>query len=130
MYSVLADLVLVGHVTFVIFVVAGAVLVVRWNRLVWIHLPCAAWGAWIELTGGVCPLTPLEISLRRRAGEAGYSESFLEHYVVPLLYPGELTREIQITLGLCVIVLNAALYTWAWRRRRGERERQRAGAST
>ena len=118
MYRILADLVLVAHVAFVLFVVAGGLLVVRWNRVAWVHLPCAAWGAWVELTGGVCPLTPLEIALRRRAGEAGYSQGFLEHYVVPLLYPPGLTRGMQIALGIAVILLNATLYVWAWRRRR------------
>ena len=121
MYALLADLVLVAHVAFVVFVVGGGLLVVRWNRLAWLHVPCAAWGAWIELSGGVCPLTPLEIDLRARAGEAGYSGSFLEHYVVPILYPSGLTREIQIGLGVGVLLLNLGLYAWVWRRRRGAR---------
>lgn len=118
MYAVLADLVLVAHVAFVAFVVGGGLLVVRWNRLAWLHVPCAAWGAWVELSGGVCPLTPLEGYLRRRAGEAGYSGGFLEHYIVPVLYPSGLTREIQIGLGVGVLLLNLGLYAWVWRRRR------------
>lgn len=118
MYAVLADLVLIAHVAFVLFVVGGALLVVRAPRLAWLHLPCAAWGAWIELSGGVCPLTPLEVELRRRAGEAGYAGGFLEHYVVPILYPPGLTREIQIVLGVAVLLLNLGLYAWVWRRRR------------
>lgn len=115
---VLADLVLAGHVAFVLFVVAGGLLVLRWPRLARVHLPCAAWGAWVEMAGWVCPLTPLEISLRRAAGEAGYSGGFLEHYVEPALYPAGLTRGIEVGLGIAVVVLNAAVYAVAWRRRR------------
>lgn len=117
-YRVLADLVLVAHVAFVVFVVLGGLLVLRWRRLAWAHLPCALWGAWVELAGWVCPLTPLENRLRRAAGGAGYAEGFLTHYVVPLLYPPGLTRGMMMGLGVGVIVLNAALYTWVWRRNR------------
>lgn len=116
--SVLADLVLVLHGTFVLFVVAGALLVVRWGWVARMHIPCVVWGAWIELTGGVCPLTPVENDLRRRAGEAGYQGGFIEHYVTAALYPDGLTRGMQIALGIGVVVLNVAVYTWILRRRR------------
>jgi len=114
----LADLVLAGHVAFVIFVVAGGLLVLRRPGAAWVHLPCAAWGAWVEIAGWICPLTPLEVHLRRAAGEAGYSGGFLEHYVEPVLYPAGLTRRIQVGLGIAVVLLNVGVYVIAWRRRR------------
>ena len=119
MYALLADLVLVAHLAFVVFVVAGGLLAVRWAWVAWIHLPCAAWGATVELAGWICPLTPLEVEWRRRAGEEGFSGGFLDHYVMPILYPEGLTREVQIALGAIVIVLNLAVYAWVWRRHRG-----------
>ena len=109
-YRLLADGVLVVHMVFVLFVAVGGFLVLRWPRLAWIHVPSAAWGALIELAGWVCPLTPLEQQLRARAGEGGYEGGFIEHYVLPILYPGGLTREIQIGLGLLVLVINGAIY--------------------
>lgn len=116
-YAVLADVVVAVHFGFLLFVVAGALLVVRWPRLAWIHLPCVAWGAWIALSGGVCPLTPLEIDLRQMAGQAGYSGSFIGHYLLAVLYPEGLTRGAQTALGAGAIVLNLGLYAWIWRRR-------------
>lgn len=116
MMSVLADLVVLLHMCFVVFVVAGGLLALRWKRMAWVHVPCAVWGAWIEFAGWICPLTPLEIWLRRRAGEAGYETGFIEHYVLPVLYPSELTRSTQVALGIVVVVLNIALYAWLWRR--------------
>jgi len=115
-YGLLANLVVLLHLGFVVFVVAGGLLVLRWPRLARVHLPCAAWGALIEIAGWICPLTPLEIWLRVRAGQAGYHGGFVENYVIPVLYPGNLTRGIQVGLGLTVLVLNVAVYTWAWRR--------------
>ena len=115
-YRILADLVVVVHFAFLIFVVAGGLLVLRWRRAAWLHVPCALWGAWIEFAGWICPLTPLEVNLRRQAGQAGYEGGFIEHYILPVLYPSGLTREIQIGLGIAVVGLNVALYTWAWRR--------------
>jgi hypothetical protein len=115
--SLLADLVLVGHVAFVAFVVLGGLLVLRWRRVAWLHVPCALWGAWVEVAGWVCPLTPLENALRRAAGEAGYAGGFLEHYVAPILYPPGLTRGIQVALGIAVLALNVVVYSAAWRRR-------------
>lgn len=122
-HALLADLVLVAHLGFVLFAALGGLLVLRWPRVAWLHLPAVAWGAWIEATGGICPLTPLEDSLRRAAGGTGYEGDFLEHYVVSLLYPAALTREIQLALALLLVALNVAIYAWAWRRRRRVRAR-------
>lgn len=128
-YGLMADLVLGTHIAFVGFVVAGGIFVLRWPRAAWVHVPCALWGALVELAGWICPLTPLEVSLRRRAGEAGYAEGFLEHYVTPVLYPAGLTREVQVLLGVLVLVLNVAVYTWAWRRRVMVRANTHAGGT-
>ena len=120
-YRVLADALVAIHLGFVLFVVLGGLLAVRWPRAALVHLPAAAWGAYISLTAGVCPLTPLENRLRRMGGEAGYEGSFIEHYVVPVLYPSQLTPTHQIVLGAAVIVVNVVVYAWAvnrWRRSR------------
>ena len=117
LYAVLANLTVAAHLLFVVFVMLGGLLVVRWLRIAWVHVPCAAWGALVELMGWVCPLTPLERALRERAGEATYATPFLEHYLIPLLYPGALTREIQLALGVGVVALNLAVYAVVWRRR-------------
>jgi hypothetical protein len=115
-YGWLADLVVLIHLGFVAFVLAGGLLVWRWPRLAWVHLPCAAWGAFVELAAWICPLTPLENRLRQAAGEAGFEGGFIENYVIPLLYPGNLTRATQITLGLLVIGVNILVYAAVWRR--------------
>ena len=117
-YGLLADAVLLAHAAFVAFVVLGGLLVRRWPRLAWVHLPVVAWGAGIEFTGGICPLTPLENHLRALAHEQGYAGGFVEHYVFGLLYPEGLTRDVQIVLGLGVLALNGAVYAWLWYRRR------------
>ena len=83
----------------------------------WVHVPAAVWGAWIELSGGICPLTPLENTLRARAGAEGYAGDFLDHYVVSLIYPAGLTREMQLALGAAVIILNIVVYAIALKRR-------------
>jgi hypothetical protein len=119
-YHLLADIVVLAHFGFVLFVVLGGLLVLRWPRLAWVHLPTAAWGAWVEFTGRICPLTPLEKALRRQAGEAIYSGDFVTHYVLPVLYPIGLTRTIQLVLGVTVVALNLAVY-WLMLRRRGLR---------
>lgn len=119
MYSVLADLTLVVHFAFVIFVVAGGLLVLRWPRLAWVHIPAAVWGALIEFAGWVCPLTPLENEFRRRAGEAAYGGGFVERYLLPVIYPGAMTRTVQVTLGVLVVAVNALIYgVVLWRRRK------------
>lgn len=115
-YRVLADGVLLLHLLFILFVVGGGLLVLRWPKLAWVHLPVALWGALIEFVGWICPLTPLENALRRLAGEAGYRGGFIEHYLLPIVYPGALTREIQLGLGLAVVVINAAVYALVLRR--------------
>jgi hypothetical protein len=98
------------HLGFVAFVIAGGALCWRWPRLAWLHLPAAAWGVWIELSGRVCPLTPLEVRLRLAAGEAGYEGGFVEHYLIPLLYPDGLERDLQLWLGIAVISVNFFVY--------------------
>jgi hypothetical protein len=109
-YRAFADLVLVVHLTFVLFVVLGGLLVLRWPRAAWLHIPAAIWGVLIEYTGWICPLTPLENLFRARGGEAGYSGGFIEHYIQPLLYPAGLTRGTQIVLGSLVLILNLTAY--------------------
>ena len=117
-YGLLADLVLLAHAGFVAFVVLGGLLVLRWPRLAWLHLPAVAWGAGIEFAGAICPLTPLEIQLRSLAGQQGYAGGFVEHYVFALLYPEGLTRNVQLVLGALVVVMNALVYAILWRRHR------------
>jgi len=119
--SLLADLVVLLHVAFVLFVVLGGLLVLRWPRVAWLHLPAAAWGVFIEFAGWICPLTPLENALRARAGEAVYAGDFVGRYLLPLLYPAELTRPTQLALGLFALVINVVVYTLALRRSRQRR---------
>ena len=109
-YRTLADLVLVVHLAFVLFVVLGGLLVLRWPRAAWLHIPAAIWGVLIEYTGWICPLTPLENSFRARGGEAGYTGRFIEHYIQPVLYPAGLTRGTQIVLGSLVLLMNLGAY--------------------
>lgn len=115
-----ADLVMLVHFGFILAVIFGGLLVLRYPRAAWLHLPVAAWGAGIEITGGVCPLTHVENRLRRMAGEQGYEASFVEHYLAPVIYPGGLTRHTQLVLAALVLLINALIYGWAWRRRRGD----------
>ena len=109
-YRALADLIVALHLVFVLFVVLGGLLVLRWPRTAWLHIPAAVWGVLIEYTGWICPLTPLENSFRTRGGEAGYSGGFIEHYIQPVLYPAGLTRGTQIVLGSFVLLLNLSAY--------------------
>ena len=109
-YRFLADLVVGVHALFVAFVVVGGLPALRWPWMAALHLPAAAWGALIELRGWICPLTPLENSLRQAAGDAGYQGGFIEHYVLPVLYPAGLTRGVQLTLGAAVIAVNLLVY--------------------
>jgi len=119
-YALLADLVVALHLLFVIFVVAGGLLVLRWPRVMWLHLPAAVWGALIEFAGWICPLTPLENAFRARSGGVGYSGGFIEHYLLPVLYPAELTRGVQLVLGVLVVTLNFAVYWHVFHRRGAE----------
>ena len=105
-----ADAVLLLHLVFVVFVVLGGFLAWRWRWLAWIHVPAAAWGALIEFSGWICPLTPLENHFRRLAGMGGYEGSFVEQYIVPIVYPAGLTSSLQWVLGLTVVALNAVAY--------------------
>jgi hypothetical protein len=114
----LADLVVVAHLGFVVFALAGGLLALRWRRIVWLHLPAAAWAVLVEWTGWICPLTPLEVALRRAAGGPAYEGGFLERYALPLLYPAALTRELQLALGAAALVVNLAVYTFVLQRRR------------
>ncbi|NOV25628.1 DUF2784 domain-containing protein [Cupriavidus necator] len=114
----LADLVVIAHGLFIVFVVAGGLLVLRWPSAAWVHLPAAVWGVLIEWAGWICPLTPLENALRHTAGEAGYSGGFVERYLLPLIYPAGLTPAVQLWLGLAVLGINVAVYALAWARRR------------
>jgi hypothetical protein len=116
-YHLLADVVLFVHIAFVGFVLLGGLLALKWRPVAWVHLPAAAWGAIVEFSGWICPLTPLENRLRERAGEAGYRGDFLANYLLPILYPDTLTREAQTILGLLVVLLNVAIYWWLWRKR-------------
>jgi Protein of Unknown function (DUF2784) len=116
-YGLAADLVLVVHFAFVLFVALGGLLVLKWPRAAWIHLPAAAWGIAIEFAGGICPLTPLENRLRAIAGESTYRGDFIARYLVAFIYPDGLTRRTQIALGLAALIGNAAIYVVVWRRR-------------
>jgi hypothetical protein len=116
-YRLMADLVLVAHLAFVLFAVLGGLLVLRWKRVVWVHVPAAAWAAFVELSGRICPLTPLEHSLRVAAGSQAYQGDFIGYYLLPILYPAGLTPLIQIGLGLAIILINIAVYLTAWHRR-------------
>ena len=109
-YQIAADTVVVLHLAFVLFAVLGSLLVLWRRYLLWFHLPAMIWAAWIEFTGGLCPLTPLENWLRRQGGMAGYRGGFIEHYVEPLLYPPGLTRTTQLILGAAVLLINCGLY--------------------
>jgi Protein of Unknown function (DUF2784) len=116
LFRVAADLVVALHVAFVAFVVLGALLVMRWRRLVWLHVPAAAWGVFVELRGVICPLTPLENYLRARAGSGSYRGDFIDHYILPLLYPAHLTHGNQLWLGGFAIAINVLFYARVARR--------------
>ena len=117
-YRWLAVAVLLLHFAFLAFVMLGALLVLRWPRLACVHLPAAAWGIFVEYAGRVCPLTPLENSLRASAGEQGYASGFIAHYLTATIYPAGLTRKIEIALGTLALLCNVTLYAWIVKRRR------------
>ena len=120
-YRALADAVLVLHFAFIAFVVLGGLLAVRWPAVAWLHLPAVAWGAYVIIAGEICPLTPLEITLRLQGDQPGYEHSFIEQYLMPLIYPdavqGPMGRGLQVTLGVAVVLINVLAYAWVWRRR-------------
>lgn len=115
MNLILADALVLLHLLFVAFVVGGGFLLVRWPRLLWLHLPAAAWGAFVEFTGSICPLTPLENHLRVLGGGGAYSGGFVERYLLPVLYPENLTLPIQQVLGGVVVGVNLVAYALAYR---------------
>lgn len=129
MYGLLADAVLVAHFGFVLFVALGGLLVLRWRRLAWLHIPAAVWGAAIEFAGWICPLTPLENDLRARAGESGYEADFIARYLLPVVYPDGLTRRGQILLGSGALLINLAVYSWVWRLARRQRRANDRGSA-
>lgn len=105
-----ADFIVLLHVAFVAFVVLGGLLGLRWPRIIWLHVPAVIWGALVEFTGWICPLTPLENRLRRAGGEASYQGDFIAHYILPALYPDGLTRRDQLVLGGIALAVNVAIY--------------------
>jgi uncharacterized protein DUF2784 len=117
-YNAAADAVVALHFGFVVFVVFGGLLVLRWPALAWAHLPAALWGVVIEFGGWICPLTPLETDLRRRTGSAAYQGDFVAHYISPVLYPAGLTRTWQLALGVAALAINASIYALVLARRR------------
>ena len=128
-WRLLADFVVIVHLAFVVFVFLGGLSALRWHRMAWVHLPAVAWGAYIQFSGQLCPLTPLENWLRTQGGESGYSTGFIEHYVMPVLYPSELTRELQFLLGGVVIAVNLVVYSLVWVRHRRGRAARLVGRS-
>jgi hypothetical protein len=117
-YRVLADSLVLVHLLFIGFVILGGLLVLRWPGLALAHLPAVGWGVLVELSHGICPLTPLENAWRQAAGEAGYQQSFIEHYLLPIIYPEGLTSGIQVGLAAVVILVNVAIYGWLLGRHR------------
>ncbi len=110
--SAMADILVVLHLVFILFVILGGFLVLKWQWLILFHLPSVVWGAFIEFRGWICPLTPLEQKFRAVAGEEGYSGGFIQHYLLPVIYPDALTRDMQFALGTSVVVINLAVYGW------------------
>ena len=122
-YRILTDFTVAVHFAFLIFVVAGGFLARRHRWLAIPHLLAAGWGVYVEATPGlICPLTPLENTFALRAGQAGYQGSFIEHYLVPVIYPEGLTRAAQWVLAVLVVVINVTVYAWPRPRRAGEDE--------
>ena len=114
-FQLLADVVVIFHLAFVAFALFGGLLIMKWRRVAWIHVPSVVWAVFIEFTGMICPLTPLENFLRRKSGATGYESGFVEHYIIPILYPESLENSVQIILGILVIVVNADIYAWVFR---------------
>jgi hypothetical protein len=110
LYRVLATTVALVHLAFILFVVLGGVLVLRWPRIAWLHIPAAIWGALIEFASWYCPLTDLENYFLRKAGRAGYTEGFIAHYLFAIIYPSGLTRGFEIAIGVFVVTVNATFY--------------------
>jgi len=110
LYRILADVVVLVHLAFLLFAVFGGILVLLWKRCAWVHLPAVLWAALIEFMGWVCPLTPLENWFREKGGGSGYRAGFVEHHILPMLYPDSLTRPSQVALGVLVLCINLGVY--------------------
>jgi hypothetical protein len=120
-FLLLADVLVLVHLAYIVFVVGGAVLVRYHPRLLWVHLAAVAWGAYVALAHRICPLTPWEVALRVRAGQVGYRGGFVEHYLIPVIYPKALTPSLQLAEGVFVLLVNLVLYVWVRRARLAER---------
>jgi hypothetical protein len=116
LWRVAADAIVLLHLGFIVFVLVGALLVLRYRWVAWLHVPAFVWGAAVEFLGGVCPLTPLEQQLRAIAGDQGYTGGFVDHYIMPVIYPAGLTQEVQIWLGVLVVAINLVIYAMVVRR--------------
>lgn len=125
-YAVLAALVVAAHLFFVVFATLGGMLALRWPRVAWVHVPMAGWGAFVEFTGRICPLTPLEQELRQRAGLPPYAGDFVAEYIFPVLYPEGLTRDAQLVMGAFVVAINVAAYGFVLLRRAGRTKKKAA----
>jgi hypothetical protein len=112
LFRLAADLLVVIHLGFICFVVIGGFLVFKWRWVIFLHIPAAVWGALIEFQGWICPLTPFEQQLRQIGGQSGYTGGFIEQYIIPIVYPSNLTHEVQTILGTFVVVINIAVYGW------------------
>jgi hypothetical protein len=111
-YRLFAELVVVIHFAFVAFVVLGGFLILWWRKVIWLHVPAVLWSAWIELSGGICPLTPLENWFWIQGGQASYPDDFVGNYILPLIYPEGLSGEIQVLLAVIVIFVNVMIYIY------------------
>ena len=117
LYRIFVDLTVCLHFAFVLFAIFGGLLLLRWKRMIWLHLPALLWGIFIEFSGGICPLTPLELFFRQRGGMPPYQNGFIAHYLLPILYPTGLTRTIQLILGTALLLFNAGIYWWVLKNR-------------
>ena len=117
-YQYAADALVLIHLLFILFVIFGGILVFKWHWLAWLHIPAALWGSVVVTAGWICPLTPFENQLRQSAGNEGYSGTFIEHYVIPVIYPSGLNREIFIAMGIGMFLVNLAIYFILIRRKK------------
>ncbi|MGQ1784992.1 DUF2784 domain-containing protein [Saccharicrinis sp. GN24d3] len=122
-YKVLADIIFMLHLFFIVFVVLGGILVLRWEKLVWVHIPLALWGVIVEWGNFICPLTPLENKLRELGGGTGFELSFTEQYLYPIVYIDNLNREVQLVLGLIVLFINFVVYSMVFLRKKNHEKR-------
>ncbi len=116
-YKVLADLVVLIHLAFILFAVLGGILTIWWRRMIWVHVPVVVWAVAIVFAGWICPLTPLENWLRNHGGGTAYASGFVEHYLLPILYPTGLTRGVQFALGVFVVAVNLGIYWYIFHSR-------------